>query len=165
MLIFLSRQGRFASIGDGPARMAYQGALIAQIKDSKHWNFVGNARYYTLDFSIPSEYTTTAPLIEYKTDGALTALLLIHLLVEPIPVSPFLIYAAASHYWLLQDLPLDFLMAMIPDHATRQVITVIHGFQSTDTVSLNELATHPVSSRADLLGLTVRWFLIESNVT
>jgi hypothetical protein len=146
------------AVGDGPARLAYQGALEARLKDHQRWNMIGNGTYYTLNFSVPTDFVDPSLVREYKIDGALTALLLIHLLVEPAPISPFLIYAASVSTWAMEDLPLNYLLSWIPDEDTRNLITAIHAFKSTDTVSLQNFATHPVAARADNLNLPASFF-------
>jgi hypothetical protein len=97
-------------------------------------------------------------LQEYTLDGVLTALLIIHLLIEPLPVSPLLLYAAVCSPtdWCMTNLPLDYLQAWTPDRKTREDISIIHGFEYDNTISPSQYSTHPVAFRsAELLSLPV----------
>jgi hypothetical protein len=142
-----------AASGNGPMALAYQEALLARVKNSPRWNMVGDGSYYTLDLSLSSDFVRPDTLQEYTLDGILTALLVIHLLIEPSPVSPLLLYAATCDPvdWSMTNLPLEYLLAWTPDSKTREDITVIHGFKDNDTILPSQYGTHPVTFRSSTL--------------
>ena len=95
-----------------------------------------------------------ALLKEYKVDGALTALSLMHLLLEPYPVSPFLVYAAFSPGpecldFLARgsygDYELEHLLQMIPDKTKHQQVKAVCTMVRTHTIE-------PAVIHADIVG-------------
>jgi hypothetical protein len=145
-------------MGNGPAALAYQEALSTRVKNSQRWNMVGDGTYYTLDLSLSSDYVRSDTLQEYTLDGVLTALLIIHLLIEPSPVSPLLLYAAVcnSTDWCMTNLPLEYLLAWILDRKMREDISIIHALEPDNVISPFQYSTNPVAFRsAELLSMPV----------
>ncbi|KAK2463499.1 hypothetical protein APHAL10511_004585 [Amanita phalloides] len=150
------------AFGEAPAHYTYHGAIAAHINDSKHWNIMGDGTYYMLNLSTDSSLVSSSSLDKYHLDRALAALALIHLLVEPYPISPFLLYAACfSDATCLTQNP-DHLIALVPDKQVQHLISAILAFKTTITLSPAEALRHPVASHALELGLVELDFFHEA---
>ncbi|KIL54087.1 hypothetical protein M378DRAFT_182667, partial [Amanita muscaria Koide BX008] len=146
-----------AAVGNGPARSTYHGALEARVKDSNRWNTIGDGTYHTLNLSTESDLVAASSLIEYQVDGALIALAMVHLISEPCPISPFLIYAASfKDASCLRRSP-EHVLSLTPDRQTRRVLSAILEFKKTDLVQSTAIYGHDVASRAIELGLVEVW--------
>ncbi|KAF8716483.1 hypothetical protein AX14_012315 [Amanita brunnescens Koide BX004] len=119
---FIIGSGKEAAVGNGPVQAVYKAALALRVQQ-KRWNEI-HGTYQTIKLSLLPGLESRASLAEYRVDGALTALLLIHLLLEPAPISPFLVYTAFSPGpecldFLVRescrDYKLAHLLQMIPD--------------------------------------------------
>lgn len=121
------------SLGDGPSQSIHQGALDLRVNGNDRWVYSQNGAYRTLDMSLPPNLIRPPAYIDYETDGVLTALVMVQLLLEPYPVNPFLVYAA----FFEDDSCFDFLahpyqhylpehlLAMIPDKETRDLVALV----------------------------------------
>jgi hypothetical protein len=162
------------AVGDGPAQSVYTSALDKRIKESGRWAKIHDGFYHTLDFSLQGELVSIDSLFEYQVDGILTALVLVHLLAEPSPISPFLVYAAlfkppeALDFLERTDYEdyttpraLDFLarpeydeyrrehlLAMIPDKKTRRKVAKAINLTPHDSIPWQRMARDPLGSIA-----------------
>jgi hypothetical protein len=109
---------------------------------------MGDGTYYTLNLSTDSQLVSLSSLVEYELDGALAALSIAHLVIEPCPVSPFLIYTACFTDAACLLKSQQHLLALVPDHQTRLVVLAILNFKRTDVISPEAVAMHEVASRA-----------------
>ncbi|KAK2466619.1 hypothetical protein APHAL10511_000877 [Amanita phalloides] len=114
---------------------------------------MGEGTYYTLNLSTDSLLVSSSLLDEYRLNGVLAALALIHLLVQPNPISPFLLYAACFSNTTCLDRNSEHLLALIPDKQTWFILSAIQSFRNTTVLSPAEAYRHPVASRAIELGL------------
>lgn len=144
-------------MGDGPAQSVYTGVLGKRIKESGRWLPIHDGFYRTLNLSLQGDLVSADTLIEYEVDGILTALVLVHVLAEPSPVSPFLVYAALfkaprelenskyedyttpraidflarSEY---DDYKREHLLAMIPDKKSRRTVAKVFALKPDDKI-------------------------------
>jgi hypothetical protein len=111
------------AVGSGPACLAYHGALISRVCNGGQWQqWLMEVQYYTLNLTSRSDYVSEASLLQYKLDGVLAALTIVHLLVEPHPISPFVIYAASVTGCRELRKSVRQLIGLIPDCETRQLV-------------------------------------------
>ena len=152
--------------GSGPAHLAYHGALISRVLDGKRWQqWLTEAQYYTLNLSSHSDYVSEDSLLQYKIDGVLAALTIVHLLVEPHPISPFVIYAASVTGRRELRKSVRQLIGLIPDRDTRQLVSLILDFPATKIVEVSKVHTDPVMSRAlELEGIQVSCVCVRPQV-
>ncbi|KAM6490199.1 hypothetical protein JOM56_000838 [Amanita muscaria] len=137
-----------AGMGLGPARSTYHGALQARVTSGNRWNIMGDGTYYTLNLSTDSQLVSSSSLMEYQLDGALAALSIVHLVVEPCPISPFLIYTACFTGATCLLKSQQHLLALVPDRQTRSVVSAILNFKRTDIITPEAVVMHEVASRA-----------------
>ena len=109
---------------------------------------MGDGPYHTLNLGTSSQLVSASSLEEFQLDGVVAALAMYHLLVEPCPISPFLIYAACftDATCLMENT--DYILAMIPDNDTRGLVTDILQFKKDDLVSSAAANRHNITSRA-----------------
>ena len=121
-----------AAAGNGPAQAVFNQALGNRVNEGR-WNQTDET-YRTLKLLTLPGLESQALLREYKVDGALTTLSLMHLLLEPYPISPFLVYAAFSPgpeclnflaHGSYSDYKLAHLLQMIPDKTKRQQVKAV----------------------------------------
>ncbi|KAF8649576.1 hypothetical protein AX14_008662 [Amanita brunnescens Koide BX004] len=133
--------------GSGPARIAYHGALNLRVRNVNRWTLVGEGPYHTLNLSTGSNYVSDADLLQYKLDGALAALTVFHLLAEPHPINPFLLYATCVQNGQALRENIRPFIGMIFDPMTRQLVLSIMKFKATTIVDSSEVTKHPVTLR------------------
>jgi hypothetical protein len=102
--------------------------------------------YYSLNLSTKSQLVSSSSLEEFQLDGVVAALAIFHLLVEPCPISPFLIYTACfTDATCLIKKP-DYILAMIPDRQTHALVAAILRFKKNDLVPAAATHHHNIAS-------------------
>jgi hypothetical protein len=81
------------------------------------------------------DMSTDESLIEYEVDGALAALMMIHLAVEPYPLSPLLVLACCYPSADLMGRDPTFYESIIPDCQTNERFKVLLHLQHTDIIN------------------------------
>ena len=135
-----------AAAGNGLAQAVFNQALGNRVNEGR-WNQMDET-YRTLKLLTLPGLESQALLREYKVDGALTALSLMHLLLEPYPISPFLVYAAFSPgpaRGSYGDYKLAHLLQMIPDKTKRQQVKAVCAMERTHIIQ-------PAVMHADIVG-------------
>jgi hypothetical protein len=157
MVSFIFRgNGEIPSLGDGPSQSIYQGALDLRVNGEVRWIGIQGGSYRTLDMSLPPNLVLPDAYLDFKTDGVMTALVMVQLLLEPYPVNPFLVYAAffendscldflTRPY---QDYLPDHLLAMIHDKQTRDLVAAVLKMTPQDVISLREPINNLLVERA-----------------
>ena len=98
-----------------------------------------------LNLSTGSNYVSDADLLQYKLDGALAALTVFHLLAEPHPINPFLLYATCMQNGQVLRENIHPFIGMIFDPMTWQLVLSIMKFKATTIVDSSEVTKHPVT--------------------
>lgn len=80
--------------------------------------------------SYPANLLRPEGYLDIKTDGVLTALVMVQLLLEPYPVNPFLVYAA----FFDNDSCIDFLVRPYKDYKPEHLISMILDKEDRDLV-------------------------------
>jgi hypothetical protein len=94
-------------------------------------------------------------LIDYEVDGALAALMMIHLGVEPYPISPLLLLACCYPSGGLMGKEAHFYESIVPEKRANQKLSAWLNMQNTDVF---EPTSALVSEAALLLTLPVSTF-------
>lgn len=149
----------------------YTTVLGERIKESQRWLPIHDGFYHSLNLSIQGDLVSEDSLLEYQVDGILTALIMVHVLAEPSPVSPFLVYAALfptpqqlenskyedyttpraidflarSEY---DDYTREHLLAMIPDKKTRRTVAKVFVIEPDDKIPWQRMARDPLGNLA-----------------
>lgn len=118
-------------MGDGPSRSVYQGALEIRLKDIGRWQEIQGGAYRSLDMTLPANLLRPTTRLDFQTDGVLTALVMVQLLLEPYPVNPFLVYAA----FFDNDLCLDFFLQPYQDYLPEHLLAMILDKETRDLVA------------------------------
>lgn len=162
----ISGSGKEAAVGNGPAQAVYKAALALRVQQ-KRWNEI-HGTYQTIKLSLLPGLESRASLAEYRVDGALTALSLIHLLLEPAPISPFLVYAAFSPgpecldflaRESYRDYKLAHLLQMIPDKGKRKVVRAVCMMKRTEKIKPADMYAHIVGRLALEIGVDPTFFV------
>jgi hypothetical protein len=114
---------RNQGIGNGPARLIFRLALQSRIQTQSRWNPTWGSSYYTLVLCPVGDFTPEETLIEYEVDGALAALMMLHLAVEPYPVSPLLLLATCYPSGSHMGRDTRFYESIIPDEGANKMVS------------------------------------------